>query len=1142
MKVSKGSKVSCNAGRFVSARAIVLSVCAALSLITLSACVTKTVAPSTVPTVTFQLIPPATIQAGGQAQLIAIVTNDPKMMGIDWNASCTSTSCGSFNPTHTLSGQPTVYTAPSGAPLGGVNLAARATALPAQTAVVNVTIFTNVTIKLTGFPASPLGAGNTTTITAVVSGDPNNPPLGVGWSLNCTVANCGSLNTQQTASGAAVIYTAPASVTTGFTVVIQATPLADTTQIISTSITVNPSSSVQVAFSPGPPGSIPAGTTVMVAATVSNDPQAGGVDWSVSCSNSAAAGQCGTFAAPPHTASGVLIAYTAPATVPAGGLPVVITAASTDVPSAVANASSNITNPALSVAITTQPPSSLPVGGTAPLVATLQNDTANKGVNWSASCTPATGSTCGSFSLTATTSGMTTTYQAPSAIPTNAGGVVTITATTVATPVATATAMVTITAANSVSINWTSSALTPPSTLALGSPVNISATVANDPVTAPNGVSWAANCTAGTGGDCGTFSVNPTQNGLNTTYTAPTVLPTTPVTIVATAQAAPNPTVSQQVTIQAPTLTVTINSGYPTTIEAGTNTQFTATITNDSTVAPNGVNWSVTCTGGIGTNPCGSFSPVNTLSTIATTYTAPTAVPTGGTVTITATSAAQTNVSASTSAITITPNVSAGLLKGQYALNISGQSNQFLAILGSIVADGQGKITGGEEDAAPPCGPVTVSVTGTYTVGADGRGTMTIDTGGNICFGTNGTQTLSFTVAGSPTSPAPRALVSEFDNATGSGSLDLQDTTDIAKGTNSISGNYAFVFDGADLANPPNANGINTTDIGGTITVTGGSTMTFAQDVNDQATGTVTKPSQTLTFTAPDNFGRGMATNSTSGISYVFYVVNAGQIKFLETDGNNFVEIGSAYSQGTFTPGNFVFTTAGVDGSANAGMGNGLVVTGGAFSASASALTNGIIDVNDNGAPPILGTAFTGTITAPSNGRGTLTLTSTLVGISKFAYYPTAKNGLLLMELDTGFATIGAALPQPASITTTNFNGNYATNFTNATAGVVYSEEDSVGVVMADGSAGTFTGTVDLFNTAGNLTLGDALQIGSTFVGAGNPGQGRFTGTFVIALNSSTNQTQKEIFYMADPNTVLFIQGDTQAQTSGIMLMQDLTQ
>jgi hypothetical protein len=475
-------------------------------------------------------------------------------------------------------------------------------------------------------------------------------------------------------------------------------------------------------------------------------------------------------------------------------------------------------------------------------------------------------------------------------------------------------------------------------------------------------------------------------------------------------------------------------------------------------------------------------------------------------VTITATSAAQSNVSASTPAISITANVSSGLLNGHYALNLSGQApNQFLALLGSIDADGKGGITGEEDVAGPQCTALDVPVTGSYTVGSDGRGTMTIDTGGNACFGAAGTQTLSFTIVGSPASTAPRALVSELDNNVGSGSLDLQ-------GTASIVGPYAFLFSGADLLNPP-INLSSTTNIGGTMTVSG-STMTFAQDVNDQALGTVTKSSLALTFGALDNFGRGTATDSAAGISYVFYVVNAGQIKFLETDGNNFIEIGSAYSQGTFTPGNFVFT------------------------ASASVLSNGIIDVNDNGAQPIVGTAFTGSITAPTNGRGTLTLTSTLVGISQFAYYPTAKNGLLLMELDTGFTTTGVILPQPANITTPNFSGNYAMNYTNATAGSGGSEQDAVGLVVADG-AGAFTGTVDLFDDALNVSLGDPLT--GTFVGAANPGQGRFTGTFVIALDASDNQTQKEIFYMADPNTVLFIQANPIAQTSGIMLIQDLT-
>jgi hypothetical protein len=1124
-----------DAAKFATVRSFMPCFAAVLSMLALAGCVTKQVAPSTVPIVSFQLLPPATIQAGAQVQLVAVVTNDPKMMGIDWNASCVTTSCGSFNPAHTASGQATTYTAPSAVPQGGVNIAARATALPASTVVANVVVFTNVQIKLTGFPASPLGAGNTTTLTAVVTGDPNNPPLGVGWSLNCTAAVCGSLSTQNTASGAPVTYTAPATVTTPFTVTFQATPLADTTQIISATITVNPVSGVTIAIT-GLPTTIQAGGTANVTATVSNDPKGGGVTWAASCTNSAAAGQCGSFTNPPTTASGAPITYTAPTTVPTGGLPVTITATSVDSP-AVATAITTITNPTLSVTISTPPPSTMSVGSSAQVVATLQNDTMNKGVTWSAMCTPATGSTCGSFTPTATTSGMASSYQAPTIIPINAGGVVTITATTVATPVVTATATVTITAANSVSINWTSSALTPPTTLLEGAEATISATVANDPTTGSNGVSWSVTCTAGTGGNCGTFTTNPTANSLNTMYQAPTVLPQSGgvVTITATAQAAPNPTISKQVTILAPTLTVAINTPLPTSIEAGTTAQFSATIEND-TVPPSGVNWSVTCTGGTGTNPCGSFSPVNTDTGIETTYTAPTVAPTGGSVIITATSAASgVTASDSTPAIPITANTSEGLLSGQYAFNISGENGfGFFGAVGSIIADGQGHITMGEEDTAPinTCGASSVTgITGTYTVGSNGSGTITLNTGSN-CFGASGTQNFSFSVVGSST-PATRALLSEFDNTTGSGSLDLQ-----TSGA-TISGSYAFTFNGEDVLNGPNPNtGLNTTDAGGTMSVSG-STISISEDVNDQSLPAVSQASGSGNFTTPDSFGRSTisisGTGALSGNTYVFYIVNSGEMKFLENDGVNFAEIGTVYTQGTSAfSGPYVYTFAGVDGTSTA-VTNSTVVAGGTLNATGTGLT-GVLDFNDDGLQTGSGgDSITGTLVAATGGRGTFTLVGAPTGISKFAYYPTANNGLLLMELDTGFASLGDILPQTG---TTFSAANYAMNFTNATAGVIYPEVDAVGQVTSDGTSTFTAGTVDIFNTTGDYFPDSPLT--GTFV---STGQGRFTGTFAIMLSSTKTQTQKEIFYVASPNTVLFIEADPTsdsvgAQTSGVMLIQ----
>jgi hypothetical protein len=1102
-------------------------------MLALAGCVTKQVAPSTVPMVSFQLLPPSTIQAGAQVQVVATVTNDPKMLGIDWNASCVNTSCGTFNPAHTLSGQATTYTAPSSVPQGGVNIAARATALPAQTVVATVTIFTNVQIKLTGFPSSPLGAGNTTTLTAVVTGDPNNPPLGVGWSFNCTAAVCGALSAPNTASGVPVTYTAPATVTTPFTVTFQATPLADTTQIISATITVNPVSGVTIAIS-GFPNTIQAGSTANVIATVSNDPSGKGVTWSASCTNSAAAGQCGSFTNPPTTASGVPITYTAPATVPTGGLPVTITATSVDSP-AIATAITTVTNPTLSVTISSPPPSSMAVGTSATVVATLQNDNSNLGVTWSAACAAAAGSNCGSFNPVATKSGVVTTYQAPSSIPTNAGGVVTILATTVGTPVATATAAVAITAANSVSINWTSTALTPPSTLLLSAEANVSATVSNDPTTPPNGVMWSATCTAGTNGDCGSFTTNPTVNGLNTMYQAPSMLPLNGgiVTITAQAQAPLNPTISKPVTIVPPTLSVTISSTIPTSIQAGTTASFTATIANDTT-PPSGVNWSATCTGGTGTNPCGSFSPVNTDNGVATIYTAPTAPPSPNTVVITATSAATgVTASASTPPIPITANTSNGLLSGHYAFNFTTGTNGS-GVVGSIFADGQGNITMGEEDtvAVVFCSfaPTSVTgVTGTYTVNSStNTGTITLNTG-SPCFGTGGTQTLSFAATGTAT-PATHLLIMEFDNTVGSGSLDLQTIPATP------SGSYAFVFDGSDLANAGTSGTVNTADIGGTMTVSGNN-LNIAADINDQAIPSVTQASGTGSLSALDTFGRGTVTISSSSSllntsTWVFYVVDTGEMKFLENDDSINFEIGNVYSQGSSGfSGSYVYTFGGADGTPTTGTGL-PVVGGGTLQTTSATNLIGLLDFNDGGLETGSGgDAITGTITAPTAGRGTLTLTGGPTGISKFVYYPTANNGILLMELDSGFASTGDVLPQTG---TTFSTGNYAMNFTDATPGTPAEEEDALGRVTSDGTS-MLTGVVDFFSSTGNLYPQAPLT--GTF-----SGQGRFSGNFVIATSSTTSQTIKEIFYVASPTTVLFIEADTtegtSAQTSGIMVLQ----
>ena len=69
-----------------------------------------------------------------------------------------------------------------------------------------------------------------------------------------------------------------------------------------------PPPNLSIAFQPAPPTSVPIGTTAMLSATVTNDPNNYGVDWSLTCSMP---GNCGSLSAP-HTASGQAVSFAPP--------------------------------------------------------------------------------------------------------------------------------------------------------------------------------------------------------------------------------------------------------------------------------------------------------------------------------------------------------------------------------------------------------------------------------------------------------------------------------------------------------------------------------------------------------------------------------------------------------------------------------------------------------------------------------------------------------------------------------------------------------------------------------------------------------------------------------------------------------------
>ena len=180
-----------------------------------------------------------TMQVGTTTTISATVSNDSLNGGVIWSVSCSTSSCGSFNPAKTASGVITTYTAPAAVPGAGV-VTVTATSLsdPTKSASASITITTApaISVSLTTPPPSSLATGATASIIATLTGDSAN--AGVAWSVTCGSSSCGSFNPTTTASGAATTYTAPAAAPSGSTVTIQATSVTDTTKVATATVSV----------------------------------------------------------------------------------------------------------------------------------------------------------------------------------------------------------------------------------------------------------------------------------------------------------------------------------------------------------------------------------------------------------------------------------------------------------------------------------------------------------------------------------------------------------------------------------------------------------------------------------------------------------------------------------------------------------------------------------------------------------------------------------------------------------------------------------------------------------------------------------------------------------------------------------------
>jgi hypothetical protein len=484
--------------------------------------------------------------------------------------------------------------------------------------------------------------------------------------------------------------------------------------------------------------------------------------------------------------------------------------------------------------------------------------------------------------------------------------------------------------------------------------------------------------------------------------------------------------------------------------------------------------------------------------------------------------------------VTIHNPGNAYLLSGPYAFYFSGVDNNDnnYAAAGSLTADGTGNIAAGEEDLVDGLSflnQTAAPITGTYQIPkTDGRGTITLT---NQNTGT--TQTLSFAVVNNK-----RALIIQSDTGgTASGTLDLQDLSQ------PVSGPYVFALAGVDATNGPSSP--PSLSLGGTLTASAGTFASGTLDSNDGGSVTQGESITSGSYTSPpDSFGRGTATIGTATATYnlVYYMVNSSALRLLDTDVSDpitYVAVGSALAQPS-TPslaaGTYAFTVAGQNSTASAG--GPPVVAGGLLTSNGTGnITGGTLDVNNNGSASA-GNAITGTYALNPDGRGTITLATSIDGLQSFAFY-VSNQGVLLLGLDSGLTTTGAAFAQQS---TSMPKGGYAVRYQALSSTGGNGEEDLTGQVTSDGTSMLSGGNAD-FNQYTTGT-GPTPQLGITFTGTfTTSASGRFSPSTLTLVFGGTSPpppvTLNEIFYVVDATTVLSLGVDADTPSTGILQLQN---
>src|SRR5712692_1694331 len=453
-------------------------------------------------------------------------------------------------------------------------------------------------------------------------------------------------------------------------------------------------------------------------------------------------------------------------------------------------------------------------------------------------------------------------------------------------------------------------------------------------------------------------------------------------------------------------------------------------------------------------------------------------------------------------------------LSGSYAFTMTGNDpGGFFMRAGSLVADGKGNFSG-IEDVNSALALVTANpVTGTYSIGGDGRGTLSLNRAGVIT-------TYRLTVVSNT-----QALIIQNDSSvTASGNLTAQNTAAFNAG---LGGDYAFDFSGISA-------GLNPLSIVGAFTANTGLFQNFETDMNDG--GTITQGViSSGTFSSVDpTTGRGTASIITTlgTLTFAYYIVSPTKAFFMNTNSAPAVS-GTISTQqpplGGFVSGAFLndysFLISGS--STTGGIGD-----AGRFHADGvSAISAGVLDENNDGSvTPNGGLAFSGTFTSvDAFGRGTISLSTNPA--ATFVFYLISPQSAVMQETDSSIVSNGSIQTQTGDpFSNASVKSHFALNMTGTGLGLNGGRFDLIGDLAFDG--------------AGNITGAEFTNDQSTVI---IPGSAGLTGTYSLAANGRGTMTLmlgggttlRFAIYVTDSSTINIQGTDAGAVIVGIASNQN---